>query len=347
MMNVAAPRKSPPAPRHAGVVALALGLFTGALLSLGCETAAPARTPPVPVPTSAPSGAPAPATGGLAFGWKVPCRVPVQQVTEKETSNGRIRYMLGVDAAPDGNLNVSIQDLEFLEIDGEDVTSPEMQAQLAPAKALSSVIPVMIVSKSGQYMGTRGLEEAIERILQSLGPAKSEELREMTGKIMRSPKIKAALSAKVGDYWRTWVGAWVGVELSSGQALDRNEGVPFVDQEIPLRYHYEHRGPAKGAPGAVLLSMTATTLPGSGTVHTTADVWHDFAATMGLSLRDTPELDEVHYTVRLEADMEPAGLYPRRTRQETEIEVVVGSARRQAREMREDTFDWAHAVGCR
>ncbi|MRG95449.1 hypothetical protein [Polyangium spumosum] len=280
------------------------------------------------------------------FGWKVPCRVPVEQVGEKKGNTARLRYMLSVKPSADGNLDVAFSDFQFLELNGQDITAPEMQKQLAVALALTSVMPSLTVSREGEYLGVRGLDAAIDRMLAMPPFNEDPKITRQLAATLRLPAMKANLEAKVGDYWNTWVGAWNGLTLAPGASREGDDSIQVGEDEIPTRIRFEHHGPVAGDPKLVRLSFVST-MSGNAASVVLAAFTRALLRDAGTNLPKDVNIERVSRVVTLETETDPATLRPRRTRYVTDLELMIDGELSTRRETREDRFDWERAEGCR
>lgn len=288
------------------------------------------------------------APAAFAFGWKIPCSVPVEQVTEKKGSTVRMRYLFTLKPGPEGKLDGDMSDFEFIEVDGHDVTSPDIQAQMAPALALTSAMPTMVISRQGEYVGMRGLEGMIDRVLLFMNNGKkmSKDEAARVATMMRSPMMLATMEKKMGDYWNSWVGTWVGLEMRPSEALEGDDQIPLGDETIVAHLHYEHQGPVEDAPNLVRLSMTST-MSGDSAAAGLLAFTRAAMKEMGMDLPPSVTIDKVGIVNALETDTDPATLRPRHVRTLRTTEIVLAGKTTTKREIREETFDWAHARGCR
>lgn len=282
----------------------------------------------------------------FVFAWKMPCRVPVEQIETKKGHTVRLRYMLSAKPGPEGNMDVDLGDFEFLEMDGQDLTTPKMQAELAPALALTAAMPTMVVSPNGEYLRMRGLDALIDRVLGDMGKGKGKQREAQIAATMRSPKMMQMMQAKMGDYWNAWVGAWTGLELAPRESREGDDVMEIGGVEIPMRLEYENHGPVKGTPGLYRLSLTSTMAGNSASTGVLA-LMRSMVQNAGGELPADVKVDHLSIVNKLEVETEPGTLYPHRARREKTTELVMAGERKKRVEVREETFDWKHAEGCR
>jgi hypothetical protein len=198
---------------------------------------------------------------GIRFAWPVPGRATVTEVSEKNGKTVKARYTLRLSAAPEGDdLHLRYEDYDILEFNGRSTGSPEARKTLAPALALASAIPTLVISKGGEFQDAIGMEETIERTLECLGAMQGPDVdpatREMLRKTLQSPQMLAQLKAKSADAWNAWVGTWVEHPVRDGESTKLTTSLPFPDGstfDAPMTLR--HRGAALDAPGHVRLEI--------------------------------------------------------------------------------------------
>lgn len=328
---------------------LLLLLVAGAACAPAAQVgAAGAQAGPPRPPAEAAEAPPPPQV--FAFGWKVPCRVPVEQVTDKRGRKARLLYTLAVLPGVDGNLDVHFEDMRFLELDGKDVAAPGAESQPGPSLGLMATAPVLVVSRDGAYVGVRELGDSAERILGSPLFLEGPQQIANVAKLLPAPQMRAMLLTKAGDHWTTWVGAWAGLELAPGESRDGIEEVAFGERQVPMRVRYQHHGPVAGASGLVRVSFTSTLDDETGwraMRHAVVDIQRD--AGRAMSSEEEKALDEMSFrrVIRLDADTDPATLRSSRTRYQMVTTLSAKGRLDVRRDVREDRFDWDRAEGCR
>ncbi|MDI1444057.1 hypothetical protein [Polyangium sp. 6x1] len=326
-------------------LSLLLLLFTAACGASSEATKEP--TTPASVSSSASTDAaaePSATNGGvLSFGWKVPCRVPVERVSEKKGKGAKMRFFVAARPTKDGEIEVRVEDPEFLVIDGEDATTPEAQERLAPMIPLLSMPVPMIISAEGAYVEARGLDQVIERMLATPAIAKSPKLVAFMEQALRSPQMQAQLSSSAGDPWNAWVGTWIALPNSAGEVVEADDEVPAGGDKIPVRLRFEHHGKAKGDDALVRVSITQT-LAGEKAAQGLANI---IRAIAGPHFPNDMPIENIHRITRIEAETDPRTLQPRHVRFEQTVDVTMGGKPHKTREFKDDTFDWSRAEGCR
>ncbi|MDC0743842.1 hypothetical protein [Polyangium mundeleinium] len=279
----------------------------------------------------------------LSFGWKVPCRVPVLRVSEKRGKRAKMRFFVAARPAKDDRIEIRIEGTEFLEIDGEDATTPEAQEKLAPLLPLLSMPVPMIISAEGEYLEARELDQVIARLLAAPAIAKDPKLSAFMAQTLRSPQMQAQLAATVGDTWKAWVGAWIGLSNSPGEVVDVDDEVPVGAERVPVRMRFEHHGKVQDDDALVRVSITQT-LAGGEAAQGLAHLLRELA---GPHFPQDMPIENIRRITRTEAETDPRTLRPRHVRFEQTIDMTMGGKSQSTREFKDDTFDWSRAEGCR
>ena len=324
-------------------------LWMGALLPaivLGCHAQAPSLAPGAETesPTSArlaASSAPqvgaTPVSSALHFAWPVPGRVGVTHRAEKKGHTSTIHYFLVVTRGAGGTIEVRFEDFTFLDLDGQDLTSPELHDVVEQLRTFTAVIPTMVISPGGEYTGVRGLEEMIDKVLSSnLTRQKDPKKAAATARLMKSPEVKAQLEAKCGDYWNSWVGQWKDLSLAPGETGNaewqvRLPGGGFASSPVV----FEHHGAVPGEPRLVRLSTTAL-LEGEAARAALSEF------TKEISQGNSIVIEKMRRETRSSTDTDPRTLMPRRVREEVLLDIKVANhAATKSRQIDEYEFDWA------
>lgn len=283
----------------------------------------------------------------MSFEWKIPCSVPVEQFSDKKGHKARLRYLLTVKDGPDGKLDLDMTDFEFVELDGMDLTAPRMQAELAPVLALTSALPTMVISREGEYLGMRGLDQMMERVVKFMRKKSqnpNEEQKILA--ILRSPMMQQTLQTQLGEYWNGWVALWNGLQMAPMETREGDDEIQFGEEVIPTRIRYQHHGPVRGAPDLVKVSFTSM-ISGNSASEGVLAFLRLMSREGGMPFPDNIEIDHLSATTTFEAETDPLTLLPRRTKRTKATEINVKGEHLKRLDIREETFDWAHARGCR
>ncbi|MDC3962733.1 hypothetical protein [Polyangium jinanense] len=279
----------------------------------------------------------------LSFGWKVPCRVPVERVSEKKGKGAKMRFFVAARPMKDGKIEVRVEDTKFLVIDGEDATTPEVQEKLAPVLPLLSMPVPMIISPEGEYLEARGLDQMIKRMLATPAIANNPKLSTFMEQALRSPQMQAQLASAAGDSWNAWVGAWIGLPNAPGEVVEADDQVPAGAETIPVRLRFEHHGKVQEDDALVRVSITQT-LQGEKAAQGLASLIREMA---GPHFPKDMPIENIRRITRTEAETDPRTLKPRHVRFEQTVDMTMGGKSQKSREYKDDTFDWSRAEGCR
>lgn len=287
-----------------------------------------------PASVTAPAEAARSAAPGFAFDWSPPCRVPVVENTEKAGGLARMRYVVSARRAADGNVEVSLQDFEMLEADGQDVTSPEWKRRLAPTMALVSAIPAMRVSPAGAYLGAERPEALLERLLAARHYPPEEEAA--VRKQLSQPGAVESFDALIGEYWRGWVEDWVGWSLAPGESKQEQHDLPVEGGAVPGTLRYEYLGLHDGYASLRLTSI----VEGPRVLQLS-----------GVKGADLAKLAEIIADSRREqvasVETDPTTLRPRHTRSQLDVTVSFkDGTSTSVREVHDLSWDWTKAEGC-
>jgi hypothetical protein len=283
------------------------------------------------------------------FGWALPCRVPVTTVATKKGKTIRFSFFLDVRRAGE-KVHARFEDMRFLEFEGKDITGPAFQKQLAPALALASAIPTLEVSREGAFERAIGLEELVDRVVAADPKNKDPEKRAAVTRFMKRPEVLATMEAAGGDYWESWVGAWVDFGARPGAPREADTETAVFGVKMPMHVRGEFIGASLQYEGAVHLRITMT-IDGDDSPRALEEVVahmiHEAApetAKMNVPMPKVARFDKVVVT---EVHTDPATLHPSRVSMRTTTNIDLGQGLKTMYDSREETFDWANAKGCR
>ncbi|WNG32352.1 hypothetical protein F0U61_01080 [Archangium violaceum] len=293
-------------------------------------------------PTDAPPKAEAPAAApALRFAWPTPSRVTVTERALKKGKRAVMRYDAVLSARQGGGYELKLDNFQFLEMEGRDVTKGEQPPGLKAATALASAIPTLVLSSDGQVEDLVGFEETMERSL-ALVP-EEQGMREQIRKVLAQPAMVQAMKQKAGDFWNAWVGAWTGLDLAAGQ--ERSGTVPMqlpsgsVDSVMTVR----HRGPDADRKGAVRLELE-TVLEGEPFRKAMAGMVAQMAQGASAPGKAPPDFDAMLKSARrvstVEVVTDGATLRPYSVRTAHVTKLQVEDELREEREEHEYSFAW-------
>lgn len=276
------------------------------------------------------------------FDWGGACRVPVTEQVERKGQKATASFVLDLQKKAEG-FELRFTDYRMLALEGLDPDDPRTTAVLEQVGRQASLIPVTRVDSEGRYAGITGLDEMIEGVL-DLQAKGDPELAARMRQAMTSPQLKAQLEEKMGDYWRSWVEAWLGADLAPSETREKNLEIQVPGGTWPLEVRVEHRGPSEGAPNLARLVMLNRT-GGDDLQKMTAELLGGVDPEEAAKMRELDmQFDKV---TSIEADLELSGLRPHHVRYVSEIEVRGGGEVHSRRDVRDDTFHWERAEGCR
>lgn len=275
----------------------------------------------------------------VKLAWHPPCRVPAISDTEKKGGSARTSFV--VVLAKDGErFALSLEQVRMLMVNGEPADSPAMRDQLEMANALAAAaMPTFLVSASGEYLGVKNLDRTLDAL--------EKTLPDLSGRVleaMRTPQMRAMIEQKLGDYWKTWAGAWLGLELAPGAHVDQPQEIELPDggsMKLPSRI--THKGTIEGSGGLVLLERVQV-LEGPEATRLMVDVVRSMAelAGAGANAPGSEHMQGLRREVTLRAAMDPATSRTHRVRSEM---VITMNGTRHV-QVQDTAFDWKRAEGC-
>lgn len=285
----------------------------------------------------------------LKFAWPVPSRVTVSESTLKRDKTAKIRYDIVLNKQKTGdNLELRFDNFELLQFNDLDVSTPEGKATLGPAlpqiQALQSAMPTLVINKSGEVVDVVGMEELVEKGVALLP---DPTMRESMRALMSSPAMTAQIKAKTQDFWRVWVGAWIGCSAAAGKDQVVDTEVPVMPGKlikVPLTIHND--GPADGAPGNIKLSGE-TILQGEEATKALAGMMQQIAGQIPVKEGAKPfspeMLKEMKRTSKFSVVTNPKTLQPQEAHSEIVTALQMEEERRVQTEKHDYVFDWKKA----
>lgn len=257
----------------------------------------------------------------FTFDWPLPASVAVTATITKKGNTSTGRYTVDFRSHDSAEYVVSFRDFEFTSLNGMDATDPAVQARLGPVAGLTSSLPSMRLSKTGHYLGTTGLEQMMARTLELMPEAPGAEARERMQQYFESPQVRAMLQQKAGETWNIWVGAWNGLDLTSGQELSGAVPVRVMNRELTQNILVQHLGPVRGAeaehcPQCVRLRMT-TVVEGPEVLNLVSGMMRELGGSGGS--RESAKFVSARSMNVTEVVTDPARLMPRFAVANTEV----------------------------
>jgi hypothetical protein len=207
------------------------------------------------------SGQAAPEAQTLTFGWRTPLTFQVEETAERKGTTNKVLHTFSFTKTK-GEYLLRWVDVTFLAVNGEPVNRAELRKAVAPARAMFLANPPMRISLAGEFLGTLHTREAIEQINRQLDqafPDRPEGVRQFYKKMGENPEGQELADAALSQrYWTTWVEAWEGLGLGSGQCLTNSSLASFGQQQFPVRCVFSHLGSLPHSPREVRLRFEQT-----------------------------------------------------------------------------------------
>lgn len=277
----------------------------------------------------------------FTFAWPAPGVVRVDAKMAKKGNTSTARYSVALNATGENDYSLEFRDFEFISLNGKDAQDPKIAAQLGPVSALTASLPSMLISRDGNYLGTFGIEQTMERLMGLMPKKFDESTRRRMGEYLRSPQVQAMMQQKSGEVWNAWVGAWNGLDLEAGQKLRGRVPVKLMNRDLEQSVLVEHLGPISGegaalCPQCVRLRLT-TIVEGPEVLQVVSGMLRE------LGSRDPSELQFVSARSMnvTEAVTDPGTLMPRFVVSNTEVTLRDAAEQtRSQHDRKEYHFDW-------
>jgi hypothetical protein len=194
------------------------------------------------------------AAEAFKFDWPIPGRVQVTDTALKKGKTAKTRYVLKISRMPNGGAKIGFTDFEFLELEGFDIESAVMRKVLAPALAITKLIPSFKIDRAGNLIEVMGMEAVIEELLQL---EEDEAVRAQLTKALKAPELAATMEAAAASYWQQWVGYWIGLDLARGEARDGEQESTFLGVTVAQSVTIKNLGESLNYPGKTHLKLEA------------------------------------------------------------------------------------------
>ena len=197
----------------------------------------------------------------LTFDWPAPAQARIVFEDNKATREIVTELQLRVTPLEEGSQwRLDFPEVRLLEINGNDVTSPEEQAHLpATFRAMSRAMPSFIVDAQAEIVDIPGVEMMLDTIIESIPEDPPEVTRDQLRLALLDPRVIDLMQAQVHRFWHLWVGLWLDKEIVPGKRLDFEAESDFVGVTVPAQGYFENLGPVDEEPGAsrLVFEMTA------------------------------------------------------------------------------------------
>jgi hypothetical protein len=277
----------------------------------------------------------------LSFGWEIPSRGTVTQVTLKKGRELKSRYRIELGQAEDGELLLSASAFELLEANGMDLTTPQYKDMAAQqAVQLRTGYPELRLAASGELLRVEDWEAHVDRCVEqikSLSPGgEAPGLANMRA-MMLDPGVRPMLEAKAGEHWQVWVGAWLATELAPGERLEGVTELPIGQELIEAKLTLEHQGETDG--GHIRLVMT-TLIEGEEAKAAFRKVMLDLTRRGPNPLPEDFDLEAFSKEGLVTVTTDPRTLRPVAAMSQSKDRLVMGGEVREQVERRSYTFEW-------
>jgi len=172
-----------------------------------------------------------------AFAWPEEGSVGVKETVSKKGHKGVVSYELSWKPDEEGTGSiVSNRGFRFESINGVSAANPRVAAELEVFAGLDSVYPDLHIDREGNLIGFRNWDAIMAQTLEIMRQteAASHEKWDRFEQIMRNPAFRTVMERKTAAYWDVWVGAWVGLDMMTGETetFDTTSGL-VGGAEIP------------------------------------------------------------------------------------------------------------------
>ncbi|WP_224248123.1 hypothetical protein [Hyalangium gracile] len=292
-------------------------------------------------PTGAPPKAAAPEAGpALRFAWPSPSRVKVTERILKKGKRSVVSYDAVLSARSGGGYEVKIDKFQFLEMEGRDLTQGPLPPELKAAAAIASALPTLVISADGEVSDVVGMEEVIERTTALVPEEKG--MRDQVRRTLSQPAMMQMMKQRVGDFWSTWVGAWVGADLAAGEKRTGTVPMQLPSGSVDSQVTMHHRGSDPAYKGSVHLEVE-TVLEGEPFRKAMAGLVSQMIQSSAAK-DQAPDIDKMLKSARrvstVEVVTDPATLRPYRARMAQVTKLLMEGQEREEREEREYSFAW-------
>lgn len=276
--------------------------------------------------------------GPVQFAWTAPCRVPVRHYNYRSDRGGSVmRMTLDFDTAGAG-YRVRLVDFAFETVLGQPADSPELVEEVKRLEAAAAAaMPYFRVSADGEYRGLSDQDEIINFTLAEFGADASEQIAD----ILRSPAMKQQIEAKAGDYWKSWVEVWDGLDLSPGETVSQGRRLPFFGAAFEAELVITNRGTLEAAP-ALRLYEARQVIEGPKATRIMLEHLRTLAKQTGGPVPADDAIQSFRRETTMHVAIDPLGARPHRARY-----LMVSEVDNKRRiEVTDWEFDWSRSQGC-
>ena len=311
-----------------------------ALAGLCCLFLAAACAPrsSVDAPAERAPSAP-PAKQALRFNWPDGATAEVTERILKKGRHSTTHYRIATERDGDDWL-IFYRNFEFREVEGLDLQDPRVVAALDQvATQAVGRLPPYRVSSDGRWLGVD-----MDAFLAAMKGVLPDEMVATLHKSMAVPGMEAMLDEKLGEFWRTWVELWIGMQLEPGESLDGAFEVSVLGRPLSIPATVEHLGAADGRvrmrASSVLEGPAAAAAVGTMALQFSESVDGDTP----LPVSDWETRSDQMQVRRLstaETVTDPVTLLPTQAMLELRVTVIVDGEKHERVEAHEWIFDWS------
>lgn len=286
----------------------------------------------------------------LTFDWPVPATARVVVEENRRDREVTTEMRLRVTRAAEGQgWRLDFEDVRLIEINGNDVTSPEEQAHLpAPFWVVNETVPSFVVDAEGRIVEILPVEQQLDAKIAQIPERPPEVTHEALRMALFEPNIAEVLRAKVDSYWHLWVGLWLDKALKPGERTEFDAESDYFGVTVPSRGSFEHLGAAEAEqPGAARLAFQ---LNAEGEPLRQA-IYESIVKAYEQADQPIPEeislemIESAKRRERVDVLTDPETMRPYEVRAVTSLELDMGEQGPQVRiEEKVFRFDWAAAA---
>jgi hypothetical protein len=282
----------------------------------------------------------------LKLDWPAPAKARIVVEDNKATRETTTEMRLLVTSLEDGaKWRLDFPEVKLLEINGNDVTSPEELAHVpANFRIMTEAMPSFVVDREARIVEIPGVEEMLDTLIQEVPENPPQQTHDELRMALFEPSVIDLVQAKADRFWHLWVGLWVDKEIAPEERLEFAAESDYVGITVPADGRFENLGEASGYPGAshLVFELTARGDALREAVHTSLVKAFEQA---GQPLPEEITLESIKSAERREridliADL--ATMRPYEVRALTSLTLDIGDDGPQAKvEEKVFRFDWA------
>ena len=178
----------------------------------------------------------------LYFDWPVPTTLLVTAKINNFGESSTARYRVDLVFVDEQELEVRFSNFRFVSLDGVSADGEKYAPTVDALESVTSRLPTIRISQSGEYLGTLGLEEMRKNLIELLPQRSREEGVGAVDEYLNSSRLEEAMYRQSGETWNLWVGAWNGLDLLEGERVSGILPVRILGRKIEQNLRIEHLG---------------------------------------------------------------------------------------------------------